>query len=170
MSALLIVWSVLTSGANAPMLAGSEAHHQGLLVAQASPVADLALPLPPPESRRYDNWSKEQLRLELTRLENLRPSLGLPIVSLSLGGFVALIGLYVVSVFLVAGLFLIVAGVGGVVWGAILLAQAIPERRMLGEQINDIEFRLEHFDRPFGVPPPPPSVRATTPTLLLAQF
>lgn len=173
MSALLIIMSVLTSGPDAPMLAGSEAHHRGLLIAQAAPppLPPADLPLPPPESGRYDNWSKAQLQLELTRLENLKPSLGLPIVLLSAGGFVALVGLYVASTYLIAGLFILIPGVAVLVWGAILLAQRIPERRILGEQINDIQFRLDHFDHPFGVPPPPPpSVRAPTPTVLLAQF
>ena len=167
MSALLVILSVLTSGTDAPMLAGSEAHHHGLLFAQAPPPPPADLPLPPPESGRYDNWSKEQLRLELTRLENLKPSLGLPIVLLSVGGFVALTGLYVASTYLIAGLFLVVPGIAVMVWGAILLAQRIPERRIVGEQVNDIEFRLDHFEHPYGVPP---SVRAATPTVLLAQF
>ena len=170
MSALVIIMSVLSSGAAAPMLAGSEGHHRGLLLAQATPPPPLDLPLPPPESGRYDNWPREQLRFELNRLENLKPSLGLPIVLLSVGGFVALIGIYYVgSFYLLAGLFLLVPGVALIMLGAILLAQRIPERRAFGEQVNDIQFRLDHFEHPTGAPPPP-SVRAATPTVLLAQF
>ena len=129
------------------------------------------LPLPPPESGRYDNWSKEQLNLEMTRLEDSKPSLGLPIVLLSVGGFVALTGVYVASVYLllITGLFVIVPGIALMVWGAILLAQRISERRLIGQQVNDIQFRLEHSDHP-GAMPPPPSVRAATPALLLARF
>jgi len=157
-------------GASDSMLTGSELHRHGLLLAQAPPFPE-ALP-PPPSGGRYDGWSRQMLTVELARLDDLRPSLAMPIVLLSVGGTVALLGVTLALVSLIPGLVALIAGAGCVVIGAILLFERVPERRRANIEIEEIEALLERspsqpsYPQPSNVPPP--QVQGPTPSLLLA--
>ncbi len=172
MSALIVIISVLSAAPVAEadvMLAGSELHHQGWLMAQANVPAPMAAPAT--GVAKYDGWTAEQLRVELTRLENDKPSLALPIVLLSAGGVATLIGLWVLSVSLTAALIFILPGVGLIIWGVIVLTQRLAIRRQMNADIETLNSLLERPSNDFQPPlPPPPSVRGAMPSVLIASF
>ncbi len=181
-SLLFVLTSILAvgPGSSTPdvQLTGSEFHRQGLLLAQADspppmpPPAPYGPPLEAPIGGRYAGWSTPQLNVELDRLERMRPSLGLPITLMAIGGGVALVGLYGFAYAVWLGLALTLPGVGLAVLGVIFLVGRLSERREIGHDIDDVKDALRLRETPQQQPQavPPMSVQRETPSLLLAQF
>ena len=123
-------------------------------------VADEEEPGPQAHSRlgfEYEGWSRSQLSAEYDRLESIRPGIGLPI-ALTAGGagalafsalvLVSTLGSYggsiaVVIFFAIAAV--LGAGVGTL--GSILLYRAVPERRSIGNQMDEVERRYREMRR-----------------------
>lgn len=128
------------------------------------------------EPSPFAQMTRSQLHTEYNRLEDERPGIGLPIVSLAVGAvmlfgsgvtafFGGLIALGTIKVpsmlFIVAGC-VAVAGAALLVVGIVMLVKTLGERRVYNDQLNDIQERLDQMngvvpDRPdLPAPPPPP--------------
>lgn len=171
MSAVLCMTLTLLATTSSPeggvTLTGTESRHLGVLVAQAEPPPP---PLPPPEGR-YDGWSHDQLRTELRRLNDLRPSLGAPIVLICIGSTLAVIGLtFAGAAMFVAAVVFLVPGAALVVLGAMMLNWRIRERRELDPEIEIIEEQLQRPGPAFEAPRSVDSVLPMRPQLVLARF
>ena len=149
-------------------------------------------PLAPPAD--YSSWSRRQLQQEYERIEGIRPGLGLPIGLIAGGGGAGLAGLYALFFSLLASSssalpftivfgVAVVAGVGVAILGIIVLVRLLPERRALGNQLDEVEEQLrsrgeENEPRrpPRGrpdeldVPPPPPPPALPPPQVSLPEF
>lgn len=144
------------------------------LLAQAEAPPSLTLPPMNPAA------TPEQLRAEIRELESLKPSLGLPITLLVIGGIVAVNGLGVVVLgiistpLLLVGLVITGIGVPLLILGAVLLSNRIAERKQYNEEIELRENRLRQYERMGPQSPaspwPPPQVRGPEAPLLLATF
>jgi hypothetical protein len=144
------------------------------LLAQAEAPPALTLPPMNPEA------TPEQLRAEIRELEDLKPSLGLPITLLVVGGAVAVNGLalslfgFLSTSFLYVGIVFTCIGAPMLIIGAVLLSNRIAERRQYNEEIELRETRLRLLERTGPRSPdspfPPPQVRGPESPLLLATF
>lgn len=105
---------------------------------------------PGAEAPDYSSWSRLQLKEEYSRLETLRPGIGLPITLMAVGG-----GVLAYSIFLGISsansggfgiqpitILLAIAGIGGaatLVIGGIVLFRRLPDRRLYGKQLDEVE-------------------------------
>lgn len=159
----------------AVVLVGSEPSAASLAprfvqVQAALPGEQPTVEAPPPEP--YVGWTRGQLELELLRLEDLRPSLGLPIALLASGAAIAVIDFVV---FFFAGFLALVGGtglpvpvtagivvaaliaVGMIVIGAILISRTVQDRKQLGVQIDLVRAAIDKLRAPADPVPPAPS-------------
>ena len=127
-----------------------------------------------------DTMTREQLAAELRRLDDTKPSIGGPIVLLSIGAGLSIPGAY----FLISGLSTaafnsgtftqaagyILAGFGGVlltaglilvIVGAILLPMRLSKRTAHAEETEQIRRKMDTMDQ--GAPPPPPGPEEMVP-------
>ncbi len=108
---------------------------------------------PPSNLPSYAGWSKGQLRQEYERLKETRPGIGLPIGLMGGGGGALTVALYLVGLGVIASgalttsslPFLVLFGIVGtggaamVIIGGILLARALPERRIYNAQMDEVD-------------------------------
>ena len=185
------------------LLAGTPDARPAFLVDGAPRRMRLVQDAPPPIAQQapdYARWTRGQLQAEYDHLDSLRPGLGLPIGLIAGGGGAAIVDLYVLLLALAGNsrtllpLFIAlgVAGVisaGLIVLGVILLTRALPERRAIGLQMDEVdrwlngrgdEYAPPRPPPPDGapndivVPPPPPlpgdNVSIPVPQILIARF
>lgn len=133
---------------------------------------------PPPEALpSYAGWTRGQLRAEYERLGEKRPSLGMPIALMSSGGGALTLAAYILLGMLSSGIngvdvpLLVIVGViatasaGTIVIGGIVLSRLLPERKIYGAQMEEVdrlikesnELSPQRDDRIY-VPPPPPII------------
>lgn len=162
------------------------AAHPALLSEGAPRAARLvaAVPLAPPSSDlpTYEGWTKAQLRQEYERLKETRPGIALPITLMGSGGGALILSLYVLFFGVLASNgftsaavpFLAVFGVMGtggaamLIIGGILLSRALPDRRIFGAQMNEVDRLIKEGDDPPGLPDqrqyvPPPDMMGPPP-------
>lgn len=146
-----------------------------MMLAQLAPAEEEPLV---PGLRPIAQSSTEQLRQDLRALDGLKPSLGLPITLLVIGGIVAINGLGFLLFAAFGPPFLILAvatlGVSApfLILGGWLLSTRIAERKRFNEEIELREGELQR--RGPGAPPtystPPPQVMGPAPSMPLAVF
>lgn len=146
----------------------------GLLAQADEPPPSLELPPMNPEA------TPEALRDEIRRLEALKPSLGLPITLLAVGGAVSLNGLGVMLLGVVGpplfifGVVVVALGMPLIAIGAVMLVNRIAERRQYNEEIELRQTQLRQLGPRQPLPPaspfPPPQVRGPEAPLRLAVF
>lgn len=124
-----------------------------------------------------DAMSREQLAVELRRLEENKPSLVGPIVLLSVGGALAIPGVYILLtglsslgyyssgfeaflavVFVGVGVAFLTAGVILAIVGGIKLATRLVGRGKHLEEVEEVRKRIDALDQTIPVPPPPPEL------------
>lgn len=152
----------------------------------------------PGEQPAYEGWSKQQLKLELDRLDETRPGIGLPVTMIAVGaaiggvdaivvffgGLIALFGGGGLPItFTVAAIVFAVGAVGLIVTGIVFLRAAQAERREQDTQVEAVREGLKRFEAPKVpagpapiVPPPAsfpgPQVQLSSPwfAVTLARF
>lgn len=160
----LMVAAANPSQPRAVALTNNTGAFHNLLVAQAD------MPPPPPGAPDpYAGWTRGQLQMEYDRLDNTKPSIVGPIVMLSVGGALTIIGATTVFygigwsyfvVNLIVGSIFLVPGIILVIIGAVMLPARLAERRSIGEKQDAIKARIDYAPpdgQPgYGPPPPPP--------------
>lgn len=159
------------------MFASADAPPTFLLADSPRAVRLIANELVPPPSDlpSYAGWSKAQLKQEYDRLRAERPGIGLPIGLLAGGGGALVLGLYIAFFGALASTggasalpFLVTFGVIGtagaamMILGGIVLSRILPDRRVYGRQMDEVERLMkeggdDEEERQYQVPPPPPA-------------
>lgn len=128
----------------------------------------------------------EQLQAELVALRRLRPSLGLPITLLSVGGGSGLLGVLYLAIglatgsfaqttpFLVLGLVFLGVGLPLAILGGWFLYHRLGDRTRIDAELRSLTTQLRQLQSaPAGPPPPPgavPVVTVAPPELVVARF
>jgi len=121
-----------------------------------------------------DAMTREQLAVELRRLDETKPSIVGPIILLSVGGAVAIPGLYLVltnvgylgttstavriATFIVLGVGAVMITVGAILAlvGGIKLATRLGERGRHAQDTDEVRKKIDALDQAAPPPPPPP--------------
>lgn len=126
----------------------------------------------------------EQLQAELSALRRMRPSLGLPVTLVSVGGSSGLLGVLYLAIslamgsfaqttpFLALGLVFLGVGLPLAILGGWFLYHRLGDRTRIDAEVRSLTTQLRQLQAPPGGPPPGavPVVTVAPPALLLARF